>query len=308
MTRRRDDCVVTVRFQFRNGHAVDQPVRDHRSDVVLRMRAPRRGELREVRLEVAHNIENVFGLKRAAHVRVAGAEQFLRELEHDRLIAFGHTENRHDHAQRIPNRHVLDEVAFAAEVGHPVDVLLRQRIDPALQLAQVRPHEPRLREHAVLGVIRIVHLHQRADEVAPAEHLLHHPSDRRRPQGRARVVDETGLVQLDVFDISVFRDRPERLETLGRQPPDRIVGAQPAQITVNALLIAPDNRVDQLTIQFGGVRNVHDSLDGPMSGRAGAGQIEALTRVSSCHGNQKARDDRGTQWRAVRRPRSGHRE
>ena len=164
-----DDLVVAIGFQVRDRLPVDARVGDHAGHVVRRLGAAAAAEVAEVGLEVPHRIDQRVRLEGALIVGIGGAEQLLGELHHQRLVGLRHPEDRHDHPQRVPDGHVLDEVALAAEAGQPVHVLGGQLVDAALKLAQVLAPEPGLGQHPVAAVLRIVHGHQGADQVPAPE-------------------------------------------------------------------------------------------------------------------------------------------
>ena len=58
------------------------------------------------------------------------------------------------------------------DLRHPVDVLMGDPADAVLERTDVLGQEPRLGQHAVLGVVGRIHLHQSAEQVrAAAGHL-----------------------------------------------------------------------------------------------------------------------------------------
>jgi hypothetical protein len=54
--------------------------------------------------------------------RVGLAHRIISSTADDRLGRFRHAENRHDHAERVPDRDVGGEVAVSALRSHPIDV------------------------------------------------------------------------------------------------------------------------------------------------------------------------------------------
>ena len=115
------------------GVAVDLGVGDHRRQVVGRVGAAVLGERDEVLEEVLQRLHELFGRRAAGQLRVGGAEQLLGELQHAREVLLGQAEDRQDHLQRVVHGDVGDEVALAAELGHAVDVPLRQLGDAVVE-------------------------------------------------------------------------------------------------------------------------------------------------------------------------------
>jgi hypothetical protein len=74
------------------------------------------------------------GVGEVAHVLgVRRAEQALRELQHQRLVAGRHPEDAHDHPQGERHREIRRQVALATEVDEALGVLLRDLVDRGLE-------------------------------------------------------------------------------------------------------------------------------------------------------------------------------
>ena len=67
---------------------------------------------------------------------------------------------------------------------------------------------------------------------------------------RTRIVDEQRLVALDVADVRMAGNRPERVEAVRRQVAYRRVIAQPGELRVHPVLVPPVRRIDDGGIQF----------------------------------------------------------
>ena len=249
--RRGDDHVVAVALVLGQPVPVEARVGDHRRHVVGRVFPPLPAELREVVLEVPDHVDQRRRLEGALHVRVRRAEHLLRQLQHQRLVALRDPQDRHDHAQRIPHRDVLEEVALAPEFSESVHVLRGEFVDTARQASQVLAPEPLLRERAVPRMVRIVHLHQGADEVPAAHQLLHDGVQHPRPENRSRVVDEKPVVALHQLDVGVAGQRPERLEAVGLHPANGVVLPQPGELLVDPGLVAPVPGINETVVQRG---------------------------------------------------------
>ena len=91
---------------------------------------------------------------------VVAAEHLLRELVHPREVFLGQAEQRHDHVEREIDGDLGDEVAFRADVAHPVDVALGQLVDVHLQIAHRLGAEPIRADGPYFAVMRIVHVDQ----------------------------------------------------------------------------------------------------------------------------------------------------
>ena len=78
----------------------------------------------------------------------------------------GKPEDREDDVERVVHGDVADEVAFAAEVGHAVDVALRELGDAVVEARQRLRQEPVGRDVAIDRMIRRIHVDQRAQHVA----------------------------------------------------------------------------------------------------------------------------------------------
>ena len=165
----RENDVIGHRIERIEWLAIDRPVRNHARNIVTRVGATVLGNGVEILEEVHHHaLERGHGIVRhqvtepthASKLGIGSAEQLLRELEHARFVTLRDPKNVHDDAQRIPDCHVIDEVARATLLGHAIDVDLRKLAQPGLQLPQVLRQEPRLSEHAILHVLGRIHLHE----------------------------------------------------------------------------------------------------------------------------------------------------
>ena len=122
--------------------AVDLGVGDDRREIVGRVGAPVGGDALEVLEELQQRLLHRLRAPVARQLRVVRPEHLLGEREHAREVVLGQAEDREDHVQRVVHGDVGDEVALAAEVGHPVDVALRQLGDAVAEPADRSRLEP----------------------------------------------------------------------------------------------------------------------------------------------------------------------
>ena len=93
-------------------------VGDGRREILGRMFAPSSGQRAEVLEHVQQRTHLLLRRCAALKLRVLVAHQFLRQFEHPREVGLGHSEQRHDHEQRIVDGDLLYEVAFATGIAH----------------------------------------------------------------------------------------------------------------------------------------------------------------------------------------------
>ena len=166
---------------------------------------------------------------RAAEVGIGGAEQFLRQHQHARLVALRHAQDLHDDMQRVVQRHLVDEIASAVFRQHVVDGCARDLADAVFQAFDVLRHEPGLGQRAVFRMIRRVHLHEAAHQMRRAARHRAHAlvafliGQRRLP---VAIVEE-GVLAADLQNVGVLRDHPERVIALQLRAAERVVRAQP---------------------------------------------------------------------------------
>jgi hypothetical protein len=190
------------------------------------------GQRREVREHLEQGRHLFLLIRTALELVVVAAEEFLGQLQHQGKVRLGHSEQRHDDAKRVVHGDFLHEVAFWADGDHLVHVRLGQFVDANLQ----RPHGLRTEpvrsngpHHAVVGV---VHVDQGADAHARLEFV-----GLRGDQHRPRRVGELRVRQLDVHDVGVPGDGPERPVPRYVDPRHRGVGTQVRQRPVQARLV-----------------------------------------------------------------------
>jgi len=93
-------------------------------------------------LQMSLRRERIGGaLAATAQLRVARAEQLLRKLEHQRLVAL-RTEDLHDHPEWIEQCHVAREIAASRRGGHVVHGLLGELTNLRFQTFEILGHEP----------------------------------------------------------------------------------------------------------------------------------------------------------------------
>lgn len=239
MARGGDDHVVAHLFEPWQRRAIDPRLGNDRREVVPRVGAAIFGNSAEVAFEVVHHASEglcvVGRLTRrrsgAGRIWILWAEQLLGEPQHARLVLLGHTEDLHDHMQRIEHGHVRDEIAAAAERRHAVHRRAGDRTDAGFKLAQIAGEEPSLGQGAVLRMLRGVHLHQALDQVrAAARDAPHKGVALAVGQGRLSVaVVEQVRLALDIEDVGVLGNHPERIEALGSGEAKGVVRTKPAE-------------------------------------------------------------------------------
>ena len=174
----------------------------------------------------------------ALELAVVAAEQLLGELEHSREVRLGYAQQRHDHVQRVIHRDLLNEIALGAHRHHLVDVVLGKLVDANLQ----RPHrfgpEPIRADRPHHAVLWIVEMDQRAHPGRGLQLVAF-----RRRQNRARPVGEQRVVALDVQDVRMLGDGPERTVIRHLDPGDRSVGPQMGQCRMQLRLVGVGLRV-----------------------------------------------------------------
>ena len=261
MPRRGNDDVVTRRFKICNGRAINLRVGDNGGDVVPGLFAPVRGNALEISLEVLYHLANGHEVEGALHVGVGRTEELLRELQHDRLIFLGHPENGHDHAQGIPHRNVLHEIAAPAELCQTVHVLLGERIHRGFHALQPLAGKPGRREHAIFHMVRVIHLDQGSHQVLATRERRNRFRHHGGREGRTGIVNKALLIPFNSHDVRMLGDRIKGLVALGGEAADRIVLAQPGQIGVNAFFIGPGNGIDERVVELRGSGDGdHESL------------------------------------------------
>ena len=286
MARRRDDDVVAQRLALADGLTVDQTVGDDRRDIVAGIGATVGGNGGEIGVIFLHQLEQV-DLRVAGadaqprarrqrcrtrhHVGIGGAEDLLRHPQHPRLVGDRQAKDAHDDAQRVHQRDLGDEVAFAAERRHMIDMLPGDSGDGRFERLEVLRQEPAVGQLAQRHVLRVVEIDQGAEQVRVAADAERPVFDLGGREIGALAVGKAvvGLAHRD--DIGVARNGPERAEPGGLSPVDGIVDAQPREHVVDALVgDAPgidEGIVDPVARIAGESRSRHAQA----AGAAGAG-------------------------------------
>ena len=112
----------------------------------------------------------------------------------------------------------------------------------------------------IFGVIRIVHMHDRAHEMWAADELLHFFLAHEVGQDRGAVaIMEQILVAADAHYFGVFRHRPERRKALGFDQRYRIMAAQPGKYVSQRRQRGVRFRIDDGAADIGrDIQNAHD--------------------------------------------------
>ena len=224
------DHVVRRGIDVGQGFTVDTTVGDRGSQVLGRVFAARRGQLGEIGEEVEQDRQLL--LRRGATLvvlLVVAAEHLLRELMHPREVFLGQAEQRHDHVEREFDSDLGDEVAFRADVAHPVDVALGQLVDVHLEVAHGLWAEPVRADRAHFAVVRVVHMDQRPQPRPRFQLRLGHIVGRCGGQKGSWLGQEQVVVPLDGHDVGVLGDRPERPVRRVVDPGDGVVRPQTGQ-------------------------------------------------------------------------------
>jgi hypothetical protein len=167
------------------------------------------------------------------HVGIAAAEIGLRNLQQPLLVLARQAKNRHQDAQRIIDRNLVVEIALPADRKHPIHAFLRQRLHAIRKRPKLARLTPCMRQLLILGVVRIIHLRQRPHQHRAAIHgfpdlALEIDAEELCP----RRIDEAIGLELDLDDVGIFRDRPERTIARGFSPMDRILAPQSREQSV----------------------------------------------------------------------------
>ena len=136
------------------------------------------GDPTEISAEIVHHRLHHHGkllrrelLPDPRRIGILRAEQFLRQLEHPRLVLFGHAEDLHDDMQGIAEGYVFDEIASPASIEHTLHSGAGDLAHTRLEFPEIGRHEPALRQRPVFWMIGGIHLHQRAHQIRPARDL-----------------------------------------------------------------------------------------------------------------------------------------
>ena len=260
MTRSGHDDVIAHRLALADGRAINLAIGDDAGEIVFRVSAAVRRDRPEIGEQFLRRLQQVYSLiagHRGAvfrdiaafgrNIRIARPEDFLRHLHDELFIRARNAEDRVDHPQRIPERHFLHEITLAAQALHVVHMLLGKPGDPVFQLAQARRHEPALRQRAQLYVRGVIKVHQRAEQMRVAGHGFDPFLARNRAEIGPRAVDEDRVLALDLQNVGLFGDRPERPEPFRLRPVKRVFPPQP-RIDIMDLFAGIKLRIDNLII------------------------------------------------------------
>jgi hypothetical protein len=143
--------------------------------------------------------------------KITAAEISLGDLEQPLLVLVRQAQDHHDDAQWVPDGDVVYIVAFPAEREQPVDACPRQPRYLLLDLAELARLEPSVRQLLIGAGIRIVYLVDGADQHWPAaHHILELLLEFYCEQLGALGIDEASVLPLDLDDVLMLGDRPER--------------------------------------------------------------------------------------------------
>ena len=199
--------------------------------------APRSGQCSEVVEEVEKDHLLLLHRYAAPQFGVVATEDLLGELEHPRKILLGDAEQRHDHVQRVIHRNISDEVALGTDVAHLVNGDLGQLVDVNLQVAHRFWSKPVGADRPHVPVVRVVHVDQRAQAHAGLELGTRLVVGLGGLQQRTRLADPQIVCPLDVHDVGVLGDRPERPVRRDVDIRHGGMGAQVGQGAVQSFLV-----------------------------------------------------------------------
>ena len=241
------DHVVGQGVHVRQRFSVDLRVGDRRREVLGRRLAPRGGQRGEVVEEVHQHREHVLDVTAALELLVVAAEHLLGELEHAREVRLRQAQQGEDHVERVVDRDLGHEIELGALLGHLVDPDLGELVAAGLELLQYRRPEPVGADLADVAVVRIVHVDQGPQAGAglqvPQQCVVGLGDRQQRPG----VVGEQVVLPLDVHDVGVLGDRPERPVVADVDPGHRSMRAQVSQRLVEPLLVGVGLRIGQHT-------------------------------------------------------------
>ncbi len=183
----------------------------------------------------------------AEELGVGGAEDALREVEHEGLVLLGHAVDVHDHPQGVRLGDVDGEVALAAQVAHLLDVLVGDVVDAVLAGADGGGLEPVVGHLAVVAVDGAVELHERGGRREPR--CLHVEVVLVRAEHHVVGVEPVPVVAGDGEHVGVPGECPEGLVPLGLAAQDRRVATQPGGLGVPGVHVGPAQGV----VEEGGV-------------------------------------------------------
>ena len=219
MPRSRNDGVIARAFIVGDRHAIDGSGGDNRCQIVARIIAAVFCQRFKIGVKIGDSLRHKFGgfLRRdigCAHpvqIRILPAEQFLRQLQHQRLVALRNAKQFHHDMQGIHRRHVARKITRPIHRQHLVDGRFRDRPNIAFYGLEVCRHEPILRQPSVFGMLRRVHLYQRLHQMRAAVHEMRHKHfghQRRNDDGR-RVIQKGRIVLADLQYVCMPRDDPK---------------------------------------------------------------------------------------------------
>ena len=162
--------------------------------------------------------------------------------------------------ERKARRHVLCKITFAPQIQHLVHRVLGDFADAGFDGAEVFWHEPALGEQPVFHMVRRIHLHEGADQMAvivgrdAPDHLFHRLIGQGR---RSHAIGKAGVVAADLHDIGVAGDRPERIVSRILCHAERHIRPRPDELLMQLIPIAISFGIDQRVGHVGGKGGGH---------------------------------------------------
>ena len=208
---REGDQAIAHGFDRSHRFAVDPRVRDHAREVIGRACPAFLHDLAEVREEIREQaLDRRLAISGARQLRVLGAEELVREAQHQRLLLLGDPQDPGEHLQRMDRRDVRDEVALAL-LAQLVYEAARGLGNGRVQSGDAARCEERAREAPELAMLRWIHvddrLHLRGVPVAARARLPH--------VRHTWPVQEQVRAARNLDDVGVARDGPECGPALG---------------------------------------------------------------------------------------------
>ncbi len=228
--------IIRRGLEFADRLAVHFRRRDDGGDVVCRIATPLPGDLGE---EIHVGEGGIDQIVAALHLRIAAAEIGARDVQQPLAVFVGNAEDQHDDLQRIPDGDLVVEVADVSARQHAVDAGPRKLRDLLLQLADLARLKPGVGDLLVFCVLGIIHVVDGAHQHGIALHgLAHLGLEFDREQLGSRRIDEPFVLPLDLDQILMLGDGPERTKARRLGPVHRILAPQHREQSVLAVEVA----------------------------------------------------------------------
>ena len=146
----------------------------------------------------------------ALELRILDAEVLVRDLEHEALALARDAEHLGDHAQRLHDGDVLDEIdlAFAAAPRQLVEELVGDGLEATFEAADGARREPVADHGPVVAVLGWIHVDQHAQRRVLLHRLFVRIGQLGEEDEAPRAAEELRLFR-DLDDVGVLGHRPE---------------------------------------------------------------------------------------------------